>query len=371
MEVIGTLAGGIAHDFNNILYVIGNAELAEEDVPEGSLARANLEEAFKAIIRAKDLVQQILTFSRQVEPEGKPLQIHPIVKEALKLLRSSLPTTIEIRQNINTESGAVLADQVQIYQLIMNLCTNAYHSMRDNGGVLEVSLGEVDLDSGAVAHRPDLTSGPYLKLTVSDTGHGMDSVVMERIFEPYFTTKEPGKGTWMGLSVVHGIVTSHGGYIPVDSELGKGTTLDVYLPRMDTPATAPETVSSEPAPRGDERILLVDDEEQVVNMVRQMLERLGYHVTARTSSVEVLEASRAQPEKFDLVITDQTMPNMTGAELTKKLIDIRADVPIILCTGFSEVISEEKAKEIGISEYVMKPVVQSEIGKTIRKMLDK
>jgi CheY-like chemotaxis protein len=341
------------------------------EAPEDSVARSNLAQVLKAANRAKGLVNQILTFSRQSEQERKPLKIQPIIKEALKLLRASLPSTIEITQNIDKESGAILADPTQIHQVIINLCTNAYHAMREKGGVLEVILTEVDADSTDLTFNPDLSPGPYLRLTISDTGHGMDRIVMERIFDPYFTTKDLGEGTGMGLAVVHGIVRSHSGDITVYSEPGKGTTFHVYLPRIDTGAIAPETVSTEPAPKGKERILLVDDEEQIVLMVRQMLEGLGYHVTARTSSVEALGAFRAKPEKFDLVITDQTMPNMTGAELAQKLMGIRADIPIILCTGFSEVITEDKSKAIGIREYVMKPVIRSEIAKTIRRVLDK
>ena len=372
MEAIGTLAGGIAHDFNNILFpIIGYTEMTTTELAEDSVARSNLLAVLKAANRAKGLVQQILTFSRQSEQERKPLKIQPILKEALKLLRASLPSTIEITQNIDRESGAILADPTQIHQVIINLCTNAYHAMREKGGVLEVILTEVDADSTDLTFNPDLSPGPYLRLTISDTGHGMDRIVMERIFDPYFTTKGLGEGTGLGLAVVHGIVRSHGGDITVYSEPGKGTTFHVYLPRIDAGAIAPETVSTEPAPKGKERILLVDDEEQIVLMVRQMLEGLGYTVTARTSSVEALEAFRAKPEKFDLAITDQTMPNMTGAELAQKLMGIRADIPIILCTGFSEVITEDKSKGIGIREYVMKPVLRSEMAKTIRRVLDK
>jgi signal transduction histidine kinase len=372
MEAIGTLAGGIAHDFNNILFaMVGFTELANDDVPEESLARANLDEVLKAGRRAKDLVQQILTFSRQVEHERRPVQVHLIVKEALKLLRASLPTTIEIPQNIDTNCGPIVADLTQIHQVIMNLCTNAYHAMRDEGGVLEVSLSEVDLDSDALSQYPDASPGTYVRLTVSDTGRGMDTEVMERIFDPFFTTKAVGEGTGMGLAVIHGIVKSHGGMISVQSEEGKGSTFHVYLPRLESPVV-PEVETTEPIPTGGkERILFVDDEEPLVRMVQQMLERLGYDVTVRTSSVEALEAFRAQPDKFDLIITDQTMPNKTGVQLARDLMRIRPDIPIILCTGFSEVISEKEAKDRGLRGYIMKPVVKSEIAKAIRMVLDK
>ena len=282
-----------------------------------------------------------------------------------------MPPTIEIRQNIDTNCGPIVADLTQVHQVIMNLCTNAYHAMRDEGGVLEVSLSEVDLDSDALSQYQDSSPGPYIRLTVSDTGHGMDTEVMERIFDPFFTTKAVGEGTGMGLAVVHGIVKSHGGMMTVQSEKGKGSTFHVYFPRLDR-QVAPEAETTEPISTGGrERILFVDDEEPLVRMVQQMLEGLGYDVTVRTSSVEAFEAFRAQPDKFDLIITDQTMPNKTGVQLARDLMRIRPDIPIILCTGFSEVISEKEAKARGIRGYVMKPVVKSEIAKAIRRVLDK
>jgi len=392
MEAVGTLAGGIAHDFNNILFaILGYAELARNNVPEGNPARANLKEVFKAAYRAKDLVQQILTFSRQTEQKRRPLQIHLIVKEALRLLRSSLPTTIEIRQNIHSKCGTVLADPTEIHQVVMNLCTNAYHAMREKGGVLEVSLSNVDCglrqcsqadrrnadlktdDKRSKIQNPKskigLAPGHYVRMTVTDAGHGMDRAVMERIFEPYFTTKGPGKGTGMGLALVHGIVKSHCGAITVHSEPEKGTTFDVYLPRIES-TVEPEALPSEPLRKGTESVLFVDDEEPLVRMVQQMLKRLGYDVTARTSSVEALETFRAQPDKFDLVITDQTMPNMTGVELAKELMRIRPNVPIILATGFSEMVTPEKARAMGIREYIMKPIIAPDLGNAIRRVLD-
>jgi CheY-like chemotaxis protein len=333
--------------------------------------RRNLKEVLKAANRAKDMVQQILAFSRRSEPERKPMKIQPLIKETLKMLRVLLPSTIEINQNIDKECGTVLADQSQIYQMIMNLGTNAYHAMSNKGGVLGVTMTEVNIDSGDLTSNLAITPGAYLKLTVSDTGHGMDRTVMERIFNPYFTTKGPGEGTGMGLSVVHGIVRRHGGHITVYSEPGKGTTFCIHLPRIDTVVVTPETVLAGPLPKGKERILLVDDEEQIILSARQMLEALGYDVTSRTNSVEALEVFIRQPDKFDLVITDQAMPNMTGAELAQRLIGIRPETPIILFTGFSEVISEEKAMAIGIREYVMKPVVMRDLAETVRKALDK
>lgn len=371
MEAIGTLAGGIAHDFNNILAAImGYTEMALYDVPEGTAGRRNLEQVLKAGYRGKDLVKQIITFSRRSEQERRSMRVSPIVKEALKLLRASLPTTIDIRQNIETQSGMVLADPTQIHQVLMNLCSNAAYAMREKGGVLGVSLVDADIDSdGADPSYPDLHPGAYLKLTVSDTGHGIDRAIMERIFDPFFTSKKPGEGTGMGLAVVHGIVKSYGGAIVVDSEPGKGSRFDVFLPRIEGDFF-PEADSAAPMPTGKERILFVDDEEDLVDMVQQMLERLGYSVAAKTNSLEALELFKAQPDQFALVITDQTMPHMTGADLAKELMRIRPDIPIILCTGFSEVISAEEAKALGIREFVMKPFATREIAEITRRVLD-
>jgi len=370
MEAIGTLAGGIAHDFNNILtpFMI-RTEMAQLEAPDESPVQRHLEEILKAGNRATDLVRQILAFSRQGEQEKRSLKISLVVKEALKLLRATLPTTIEIHKKIEGKSGTVLADPTQIHQVLMNLCTNAAHAMREKGGVLEVSLVDEYLDSEAVRDIHDLSSGPYSILRVSDTGHGMDKRVVERIFDPYFTTKEKDEGTGLGLSVVHGIIRSYGGAITVHSEPGKGSTFEVFFPKIET-GTPAETGKKVPLPRGTERILFVDDEKVMVETTQGMLEHLGYKVVARTSSIETLEVFRDEPETFDLVITDMTMPKMTGDELGKELMRIRPDIPIILCTGYSERITEKKAKEVGIREFVMKPIVMSEMAKTIRNVLD-
>ena len=371
MEAIGTLAGGIAHDFNNILSLImGYTELAIGTLPEDSRARANMNKLLKAGERAKDLVKQILTFSRHTEQEQKPVLIHPIIKEALKLLRSTLPTTIEIRQNISSDN-MVLADPTQIHQVIMNLCTNAYHALNEKGGVLEVSLTDIELDSEFTAKHLNTYPGPYLRLTVSDTGHGIEKEVIDRIFEPYYTTTEKSGGTGMGLAVVHGIVKSHGGIITVYSKPGKGSTFNVFFPRIEHVEAAEETeIRLGRIPTGKEYILLIDDEPAIVDIAKGMLEHLGYKVEARTSPIEALAAFKVLSGKFDLIISDMTMPKMTGDELARELMAIRPDIPIILCTGFSEHITEEKAKAIGIRKFVMKPFIMREMAEAIRQVLD-
>ena len=370
MEAIGTLAGGIAHDFNNVLFsIIGFTELTMDDVPEGSIARDNLQEVLNGAMRASKMVQQILAFSRNAATEKKPIKVQSVIKEAIKLLRTSIPSTIEIRQDIDESCRPVLADSTQIHQVIMNLATNAYQAMLEKGGVLSVTLMEDEI--GPEDPDLDLQPGTYIKLIVSDTGHGISDEVMRKIFDPYFSTKKPGKGTGMGLSVVHGITRDHGGNIKVTSKPGKGTSFEVYLPLIETRTVESKAVTAGPLRSGTEHILLVDDEEPIVFMASQMLERLGYQVTYRTSSVEAFKAFKAHPEKYDLVITDMTMPNMTGAELAPRLRDIRPDIPIIICTGFSEKIDEEKAKSLGISGYIMKPILKDEISRMIRRILDK
>ena len=372
-QALGQMASGVAHDFNNILSgIMGYAEMALYDIPGNSRARKSIDQVLKASNRAEDLVKQILAFSRQSESdqERRPLQVHHIVQEALKLTRASLPTTIDIHQDISTHGTTVLADPTQIHQILMNLCTNAHHAMREKGGVLEVSLAPVELDGTEVGDYPDLKPGSYLKLSISDTGDGMDARTMQRIFDPYFTTKEKGVGIGMGLSVVHGIVKRHNGAIKVFSKPGEGSSFQVLLPRIEREIEY-KAEALEPLPLGKERILFVDDEKALIDLGKQMLERLGYKVVSRTSSVEALEAFRADPHKFDLVITDMTMPNMTGDELAEEIMALRPDIPIILCTGFSLRITEEQAKKMGIRKFVMKPLVMTDLAKTIRKVLDK
>jgi PAS domain S-box-containing protein len=369
MEAIGTLAGGIAHDFNNILgAIMGYTELGRMEAPEESQLAANLDEVLKAAGRAKNLVQQILTFSRQAEQKLKPVKVSLIVKEALKLLRATLPTTIEIHQDINSE-GLVMADPTQIHQVMMNLCTNAGHAMAEKGGVLDVSLGNVELDSEFVSGHSGIQPGPYLQLSVADTGHGMPPEILDRVFDPFYSTKETGEGTGLGLSVVHGIVKSNGGMIYAYSEPGIGSSFKIYLPAIER-RLVPEERREKILLKGTEHILFVDDEEALVAIGRQMLESLGYEVSTRISSPEALELFKVDPERFDLVITDQTMPNLTGDALARELIVIRPGIPIILCTGFSTRVTEQKAYEMGIRGFVMKPFIMQDLAETIRSVLD-
>jgi CheY-like chemotaxis protein/anti-sigma regulatory factor (Ser/Thr protein kinase) len=341
-----------------------------DDIPEDSQARKNLEEILKATHRAKELVQQILTFSRQGGQERKPLKIQFLIKEALKLLRATIPSSIEIESKVDENCGPIKGDPTQIHQVIMNLCTNAYHAMQASGGKLEVALKEIDISYETSLERVGMKIGPHLELTVKDSGHGMEPEVLERIFEPYYTTKEQGKGTGLGLSVIHGIVKNHGGDISVSSQPGKGTQFTVYLPVIDEIDEETEAVASAGATRGSERILLIDDEKQIIDMEQQILERLGYKVTPKTDSEEALEEFAALPDRFDLVITDMTMPKMTGDQLARKLMEIKPGIPVILCTGFNESITEEKALAMGIDKFIMKPIVKDELAGTIRSVLD-
>jgi PAS domain S-box-containing protein len=371
MEAIGTLAGGIAHDFNNILApIIGYSELALQEIPADTLLHGKIEQVLLSGFRAKDLVRQILTFSRKTEQERGPVQVGILIKETEQMLRSTLPSTIEIRRNIsqNATYGTVMADPVQIHQVLMNLCTNAAHAMREKGGVLSIALAKVDIGSNFRPDIPGLEDGPYLRLSVADTGHGMDEEVLQRIFDPYFTTKGPDEGTGLGLAVVYGIVKDLSGGITVLSNPGEGTTFQVFFP-MSAPGDSISTAVSGRLPTGEGRILIVDDEKHVVEMLKEMLEQLGYEVTLRYSSVDALGAFQAQPHHFDLVITDQTMPQMTGMNLAKEILKIRPDIPIILCTGFSAMVDEEVAGKIGIKVLLMKPVALRKMAEEIHKLL--
>ncbi|MCP5102524.1 MAG: response regulator [bacterium] len=372
MEAIGTLAGGIAHDFNNILSVItGYVELSLDDLPEGTQVRRNIDQLLIASNRAKELVNRILTFSRRSAQERKPLKVALIVDEALKLLRSTLPTTIEIRKDITGEAGTVVADATQIQQVVMNLCTNAAHAMGQYGGLLAVGVRQLHLDEISAAAFDHIEPGTYLELTVSDTGHGIEPDIMKRIFEPYFTTKKKGEGTGMGLAVIHGIVKSHGGDVTVYSEPGKRTTFHVLLPTAQVPGGTGENGEDDTIPTGNnEHIFLVDDEKSLVEVNTRIMEKLGYRITGNTDSLDALEVFRADPQAFDLVISDLTMPHLTGVQLTEELKNIRPDIPVILCTGFTENFTAGELKHLGIHTLLVKPVTRAGLAKAIRQALN-
>ncbi len=371
MEAIGTLAGGIAHDFNNILTPIsGYTELAMRKIPAGGRARNNLEQVLAGVQRAKSLVQQILTFSRQDSQKRCSLQIKSIVKEALKLLRASLPATIEFKSDIRSDS-MVVADPTQIHQVMINLCTNAQHAMKESGGILEIVLEDIDLNGNDSKAATDLKPGHYVCLTVSDTGCGMDKELLDRIFEPYFTTKPEGEGTGMGLSVVHGIVKNHGGDIILESEKGKGSSFKVFFPKMEVEEQEQEEIAQAvPIPLGKERILLVDDEKAVTDVMEQMLADLGYRITCKNNPLAALEFFRASPFSYDLVVSDMTMPKMTGLQMAREMLRVRPDIPIIMATGNRREIPMEKAAEAGIRAVLMKPPALEDLARAVRDVLD-
>jgi len=374
LEALGTFAGGIAHEFNNVLgAMIGYLELAcmtLDTVPGAGKISSKLEASLRAGDRARDLVKQILAFSRQNELKPRPLEILPIVKESLKMLRASLPATIEIRQNLNSQCGLVLADPVQVSQILINLSSNAFEAMRETGGVLQISLEPVRLESGPAEPGVELKSGPYLRLTVKDSGRGMDQRTLEHIFDPLLTTRPLREDTGLGLSAVHGIVQSMGGAIGVSSEPGKGSAFRVYLPSHQSPPAA-EALMTGPIPRGTEHILLVDDEAAIVQIGKEFLQGLGYRVTAFTSGPEALEEFQAQPQAFDLLITDLTMPLMTGLDLAEAALKLRPDLLVLLTTGYSEANISAKAQEIGNLQCLLKPLVLRHLGWTVRWQLDR
>jgi PAS domain S-box-containing protein len=370
IEAIGALAGGIAHDFNNLLYpIIGMSEMLLEDLPPETPHHENVKEIHNAAKRAGYLVKQILSFSRQSDQRKLPVPMQQILKEVLKLSRATIPSNIEIHSDIQNDCGLVMADPTQLHQIAMNLITNAYHAVEEAGGEISVRLTEMQLTKDDLAPRA-LESGKYAKLTVSDTGHGIDPSVMDKIFDPYFTTKAQGKGTGLGLSVVYGILKAHGGDIRVYSEVGKGAVFSVYLPIINRTGDVTTPQAEAIYETGTENVLLVDDEAVIARLETQMLNRLGYRVTARTSSIDALAAFKANPAGFDLVLTDMTMPNMTGIELAEKILSIRRNIPIVICTGFSEKTDAQKAKANGIRGFLMKPVVKSDMARMVRRVLD-
>ena len=370
MEAMGTLAGGIAHDFNNILSaILGYAQLAEMRNGASSAVHEDLQEVIKASRRATELVKQILTFSRKVDHELTPLQPHLIIKESLKLLRASLPTTITIKENI-IDCGLILADPTQIHQIMMNLCTNAYHAMANEKGLLQVSLAQVILGEKEITGELNVAAGPFVELTVSDSGCGMDEETVGRIFEPYFTTKEVGRGTGLGLALVHSIVKGCGGLIKVATEVGRGTTFQVFFPCYEQGLIEEHQEETERILTGDEKILVVDDEGSIVELHKLSLERLGYHVVGTTSSMEALALFKADPQSFAILISDQTMPQMTGLELGKHILSIRPELPIIICTGYSSILSNKEAEEVGVAAILMKPVERKQLALQIRTLLD-
>ncbi|BBO89039.1 hypothetical protein DSCOOX_22190 [Desulfosarcina ovata subsp. ovata] len=370
MEAIGTLSSGIAHDFNNLLFpILGLSEIMLEDLPPGSMDREHIEQIYKAGIRASDLVKQILSFSRQVAQKKIPIRVQSVLKEIIKLSRSTIPANIKITQNIQADCPMVLMDASQLHQVAMNLITNAYHAVEEKGGSIFLGLIEYESKNNDLKH-PSLPDGKYAMITVKDTGYGIPPSLIEKIFEPFYTTKKQGKGTGLGLSVVYGIVKDAGGVIDVQSEIDSGTTFNLFIPILEDgqnelPENVADTIS-----RGNERILLVDDEPAVMQIEKQLLERLGYHVETRSCGLEALEAFRMNPERFDLVLTDMAMPNLTGEELAEEINSIDANIPIIICTGFSDRIKKETVSKRTIRGILMKPVMKSEMAKTIRRVLD-
>jgi PAS domain S-box-containing protein len=366
MESIGILAGGIAHDFNNILYpIIGFTEMSIEDLPKTHPVQENLQDILDGAKRASDLVKQILKFSRQEKQVLKPIILKPVVGEAIKLLRSTIPANIDIQGNLYDEKDYVLCDATEIHEIVMNLCTNAYHSMEENGGTIIVRLNKQN-------PSPDLKlpSGEYICLSVSDNGVGIPKDIIDKIFEPYLTTKEIGKGSGLGLSVVHGIIINYKGNISVESSPGKGSEFNVFLPITTQLKTVEQQLIKDKPLGGTENILFVDDEASIIKLATRILERFGYTITGKTSCIEALELFTENPDGFDLVVTDMAMPIMTGTEFAKKILKIQPDIPIIMCTGFSEQVDSEIAKSIGIKEYIKKPILIDELTSKIREVLD-
>jgi PAS domain S-box-containing protein len=369
MEALGTLAGGIAHDFNNILGVIlGYSEIIESSAEPDSGLERRVQEISRAGKRARDLVNQILNFSRQGPQERHPLSLSPLIKEALKLLRSSMPTNVEIISRVETDQDNILADPTQMHQIMLNLCGNASHAMQETGGTLTVSLADVTDDDDIVPPAELGRPQRFVRLSVEDTGGGIDKEVVARIFDPFFTTKKQGEGTGMGLAMVHGIVKRHDGYMELDNHPGQGAAFHVFLPKT-SQLERPVAEAAAELVFHQGRILFVDDEKPLTDIGQEMLESCGFEVVTRTSSIEALEAFKFRPRDYDLVITDQTMPNMTGMELAREILKIRADIPIILCTGFSDAISYDRLRDLGIGDFIMKPILKHDLIASISRQL--
>jgi len=372
MEAIGTLAGGIAHDFNNILSgIFGYAQLVDMDIGRSGKAKQYISHVIKGTQRASTLVQQILTFSRQTEHEKQPCNISVIIREAINLLRASIPSTIEIKEHILSKEK-IMADSTQIHQVVMNLCTNAYHAMADTGGgVLEIKLQEIKISDENSIQPLNKLAGEYLKLEVSDTGCGIDKELIEKIFDPYFSTKKKGEGTGLGLALVQGIVNDHNGFMEVDTQINRGSSFYIYLPIIEK-TTAQGTLSSKKPPlsKGNENLMIVDDEESIRSIFKDFMERNGYKVNAFENGLEALREFKKNPDYFDLVITDMTMPGITGDKLATELLEIRPDLLIILCTGYSTTMTEIKAAQIGIKKYIQKPITNFDLAVLVRELLD-
>ena len=372
LEAVGTLTGGIAHDFNNIIGIIlGNSELAIDDIPEWNPAYFCVDQIRKASLRAKDVVRQLLSFSRKSPQRKNNIKLLSILNDSYKLLRAIIPVNIDIQiqKHIPEDADIIYADPTQIHQILINLGTNAYHAMNDSGGLLVISVEEILLSEESKHLFPDLPPGRYIKIVVKDTGKGIDPDIRDRIFEPYFTTKDVDQGAGLGLAIVHGIVTAHGGAITFQSQIGEGSSFNVFLPALE-PETSSFKSEKEPLPGGAESILFIDDEKALVRLIEKSLSSLGYNIHVMTNPIHALDTFKASPKNFDLIITDMAMPEMTGEDLVKKILKIRPDIPIIICTGYSDYMSEAKAIQIGCKSFLLKPLERSQLANTIRNVLD-
>jgi len=372
LEAVGTLAGGIAHDFNNILTIIlGYAKFAKGNIPSDCNADKDIDKVIKGGQRAADLVKQILAFSHKGPLNLRPLSPQLVIEEALKMIRSSLPTTIMIEEDFDPECGKINADSTQLHQIVVNLCTNAFHAIDNEKGAIEVKLQRREISAAEVVGETEVVPGSFIVLSVSDTGCGMDKATIKHIFEPYFTTKDVGKGSGLGLAVIHGIVGRYHGFIRVESEPGKGSAFHIYIPALEKEAEILEKVVKQATlAGGTERVLVVDDEEAITKVIKTILDRLGYKVIATTDSQKALELVRNDPNQFDLLITDQSMPHLSGVDLARKILKLNPTMPIILCTGYSSAISEKEALAIGIRKYLLKPVARSTLVQIVRQVLD-